>query len=308
MKVKKDYNKCYSSSIATDIWENLCDKKASIFNGDVNCLLNATVKKNIFDLIVTSPPYNIGKEYEKIKPLDEYLHHHEKIINKMIPLLKPGGSLCWQTGNNVVKNEIIPLDIEFAAIFKKHPLQLRNRIIWTFGHGLHCKRRFSGRYETILWYTKTENNLPDYKFHLDSVRVPSKYPGKRNFRGPLKGQYSSNPSGKNPEDVWTNIPNVKANHVEKSAHPCQFPVGLIQRLVLALTDTNDYVFDPFAGACTTGVAAVITGRRFLCSEINNYYAKIGKSIIDKALAGKIKYRDHNEPLYDHTKSKLSVRP
>jgi len=121
----------------------------------------------------------------------------------------------------------VPLDIQFDPIFRKHGLSLRNRIIWHFGHGLHNKRRFSGRYEVILWYTKSDN----YVFNLDDVRIPSKYPGKRHFKGPKTGQLSGNPKGKNPEDVW-DIPNVKSNHVEKTEHPCQFPVGLVERLIL----------------------------------------------------------------------------
>lgn len=83
-------------------------------------------------------------------------------------------------------------------IFKKQRLKLRNRIVWHFGHGLHASKRFSGRYETILWFSKTDN----YIFNLDSVRVPAKYPGKRHFKGPKKGQPSGNPLGKNPSDIW----------------------------------------------------------------------------------------------------------
>jgi adenine-specific DNA-methyltransferase len=94
-------------------------------------------------------------------------------------------------------------------LFKVHVLKLRNRIVWTFGHGLHCQKRFSGRHETILWFTKSD----DYKFKLDPVRVPSKYPFKKYFKGPNKGRISSNPLGKNPADVW-DIPNVKANRAE----------------------------------------------------------------------------------------------
>lgn len=193
--------------------------------------------------------------------MDKYLKWQERIIDELIPRLKKGGSLCWQVGNYVDNNEIFPLDIEFAPIFKKYKLQLRNRIIWQFGHGLHTQRRFSGRYEVVLWYTKTDSTKNSYMFNLDAVRVPAKYPAKKHFKGPKVGQFSGNPLGKNPEDVW-NIPNVKSNHVEKTEHPCQFPVGLIERLVLALTDPGALIFDPFAGVASAGVAAALHGRRF----------------------------------------------
>lgn len=196
----------------------------------------------------------------------------------MARLLKPGRKMTasdviplshviWQVGNYVDDNEIFPLDIEFAPIFKKHRLQLRNRIVWQFGHGLHTQRRFSGRYEVVMWYTKTESKKDNYTFNLDAVRTPAKYPGKKHFKGPKAGQFSGNPLGKNPEDVW-NIPNVKSNHIEKTSHPCQFPVGLIERLVLALPNQSDLVFDPFAGVASAGVAAAMHGRRLWGCEWN----------------------------------------
>jgi adenine-specific DNA-methyltransferase len=171
------------------------------------------------------------------------------------------------------------------------------------GHGLHNKRRFSGRYEVILWYTKSDN----YVFNLDDVRIPSKYPGKRHFKGPKTGQLSGNPKGKNPEDVW-DIPNVKSNHVEKTEHPCQFPVGLVERLVLALTNEDDLVFDPFAGVGSAGVAAAIHHRRFWGAEILPEYVALARARIKCALNGKPRYRPHDKPLYDHTKSNLSKIP
>jgi len=271
--------------------------------GDVNeCLLHLP-KEPIFDLVVTSPPYNLGKEYEKREALEHYLEWQKSIIDEIVPRLKPTGSLCWQVGNFIANGQILPLDIEMAPIFKAHGLKMRNRIIWTFGHGLHTKRRFSGRYEVVLWYTKGD----DYTFDLDAVRIPAKYPGKRYFKGPKVGELSGNPLGKNPEDVW-DIPNVKNNHCEKTEHPCQFPVGLIERLVLALTKTGDLVFDPFAGVGSAGVAAAIHGRRFLGCELMERYAEIGLNRIQAAIEGRAIYRPHDKPVYDHTTSSLSRRP
>ena len=113
--------------------------------------------------------------------------------------------------------------------------------------------------------------------------------------------------GKNPEDVW-DIPNVKSNHVEKTIHPCQFPVGLIERLVLSMTNEGDWVFDPFAGVASAGVAAAIHKRKFCGCDISSEYLDIGKERIEEALQGKAKYRPHDKPIYDHTQSKLSKRP
>lgn len=282
----------------------------AIWQCDTEDFLKALPEEPLFDLVVTSPPYNIGKSYEKKDTLETYMAWQRRIIDLIIPRLKPDGSLCWQVGNFVDNGQIVPLDIEFAPIFKSHGLQMRNRVIWHFGHGLHTRRRFSGRYEVVLWYTKTE----DYFFDLDAVRVPAKYPGKRHFKGPRRGEISGNPLGKNPEDVWEdvedvwNIPNVKSNHVEKTGHPCQFPVGLIERLVLSMTRPGGLVFDPFAGVASAGVAAAVHGRRFWGCELMAEYAKEGKRRLDEALSGSARYRPHDKPLYDHTQSSLSKLP
>lgn len=211
-----------------------------------------------FDLIITSPPYNVGKSYETKTSIEKYLETQEEIITELIRTLSENGNLCWQVGNYVDKGEVFPLDIFYYQIFKKHGLKLRNRIIWHFGHGLHASNRFSGRYETILWFSKSS----EYIFNLDNVRVPSKYPGKRHFKGPNKGLPSGNPLGKNPSDIWKivaqdweaelwDIPNVKSNHPEKTEHPCQFPIELVERCVLALTNEYSWVLDPFAGVGST---------------------------------------------------------
>ena len=108
------------------------------------------------NLIITSPPYNIGKEYEKRISIEKYTDVQSEIIAQLYKKLRNDGSICWQVGNFVDKGEVYPLDILYYPVFKKLGMKLRNRIIWKFGHGLHASKRFSGRYETILWFTKTD--------------------------------------------------------------------------------------------------------------------------------------------------------
>lgn len=247
-------------------------------------------------LIVTSPPYNIGKTYEARSSLDEYLDAQRKVIAESVRLLNSRGSLCWQVGNHVRNGEIVPLDTLLYSVFREHGLRLRNRIIWHFEHGLHCSKRLSGRYETILWFTKAD----DYVFNLDSIRVPSKYPGKKYFKGPKAGQLSGNPLGKNPGDVWI-FPNVKNNHVEKTLHPCQFPVELVERLVLALTRPGDTVFDPYMGVGSAIVAALKNGRGAYGCDIDQEYVRIAWDRVDQLQAGTLKTRPMDKPVYDPTK-------
>lgn len=251
--------------------------------------------KESMHLIVTSPPYNLGKKYEKRTSLDVYIEEQSAAIAEAVRLLNPHGSICWQVGNHVDDGEVFPLDIILYDLFKNHGLKLRNRIIWSFGHGLHCQKRFSGRHEAILWFTKSDN----YKFNLDQVRVPSKYPNKKHFKGPNRGKISSNPLGKNPSDLWE-IPNVKANHVEKTLHPCQFPVALIERLVLALTNPGDNVLDPYLGVGSAAIAALKHGRHAYGCDIMQEYVDVAQDRINQLFAGTLRTRPMNKPIYDPT--------
>jgi adenine-specific DNA-methyltransferase len=244
-------------------------------------------------LIVTSPPYNLGKSYEKKTSNELYIEQQSAAIAEAFRLLHPRGSICWQVGNYIDGGEVFPLDILLYQKFKDLGMRLRNRIIWTFGHGLHCQNRFSGRYETILWFTKSD----DYTFHLDPVRIPSKYPEKKYFKGPKRGQFSGNPLGKNPSDVW-DIPNVKANHVEKTDHPCQFPVGLVERLVLALTEKDDNVLDPYLGVGSTAIAALKHHRNAYGCDTVKSYIKTALDRIEELQQGTLRTRPMNKPIYE----------
>jgi adenine-specific DNA-methyltransferase len=281
------------------------DERAVLFHGDCLELLKQIPDGSI-QLVVTSPPYNIGKEYEKKLNLDQYLEQQANVIKECVRVLNEKGSICWQVGNYVDNGSIIPLDTVLFPIFHELGLVLRNRIIWHFEHGLHCSRRFSGRYETIIWFTRKSK---DYVFNLDPVRVPQKYPAKKYFKGPKKGQYSCNPLGKNPGDVW-DIPNVKSNHVEKTEHPCQFPVELIERLVLAMTNENDWVLDPFLGVGTSIIAALRHNRRGAGAETVQRYVEIARERIKKAINGTLKVRPMNKPIYnpDQKRNNLTVAP
>jgi adenine-specific DNA-methyltransferase len=289
------YKICYEFSLSRHI---------VVYPGDCLELLHRIPDESM-QLIITSPPYNIGKEYEKKLKLKVYLDQQAEVIRECVRVLSPQGSICWQVGNYVNNGSIIPLDTVLYPIFTEFGLTMRNRIIWHFEHGLHCSKRFSGRYETIIWFSKTK----DYVFNLDPVRVPQKYPGKKYFKGPKAGKYSCNPLGKNPGDLWV-IPNVKSNHVEKTEHPCQFPVELIERLVLSMTNEDDWVFDPFLGTGTTIIAAIRHNRRGVGAETVSKYLDIAHDRIEQEMAGTLRTRPLHKPVYDPEEAgnKLTVAP
>lgn len=291
------------------------DSSIVIYQGDTLDLLK-TVPSGLCRLIVTSPPYNLGKQYEEPKALAEYLADQEHVIEEILRCLAADGSLCWQVGNYVDQGEVYPLDTLFYPIFKKHGLKLRNRIIWHFGHGLHASRRFSGRYETLLWFTKSDR----YVFNLDSVRVPAKYPGKTFYKGPNRGKPSGNPLGANPSDIWTfllqewesefwEIPNVKSNHPEKTVHPCQFPVELVERCVLALTKKGDWVLDPYMGVGSALIAGLMHDRRVMGCDKEPGYVDIACQRLSDYFAGRLKVRKMGTPVYTPTgREKVSQIP
>ena len=280
------------------------DADAVVYKGDCQGLLRQ-IPDEAIQLIVTSPPYNVGKSYESKQSLASYVEEQEPVIEQCVRVLAASGSLCWQVGNYIEKGRsgsIVPLDIALYPLFVKYGLKMRNRIIWHFEHGLHCTKRLSGRYETIIWFTKSD----DYYFDADPIRVPQKYPGKKHFKGPKAGQYSSNPLGKNPGDVWI-FPNVKSNHVEKTDHPCQFPIELVERLVLSMSRKGDWVLDPFAGVGTTMAAAVRCERRGAGAEILAKYVETARDRVRAAAAGQLRVRERNTPIFDPDKAGASLR-
>ena len=294
----------------------------TIFNG--NCIdLLEQIEDNSLQLIITSPPYNIGKEYEKRKPLKDYIEFQKKVIDLCANKLKPSGSICWQVGNYLngtgKGTEVFPLDIILYDLFKQNKLSLRNRIVWYFGHGLHGKYRLSGRHETILWFTKTD----EYTFDLDPLRVDQKYPGKNHYKGEKKGEPSGNKKGKNPGDVLFpneifaenefqqliyNIPNVKANHVEKTTHPAQYPIALVKRLIEGLSNKGDTVFDPFLGSGTTVAAAILSNRKAIGSELDQAYCKIALERAKQAIDNKLPEREDKPPYTPPKNTPLTTKP
>ena len=294
-ETKIEISKTYDAQVDVVLFEGRCQD------------LLPSIPSDSTDLIITSPPYNLGKKYETPLALHEYLKEQMEVIEELVRVLAPEGSLCWQVGNYVNNGEVFPLDIYYYEIFKRFELKLRNRIIWRFNHGLHASKRFSGRYETILWFTKNDK----YFFNLDAVRVPAKYPGKRHYKGPKKGQPSGNPLGKNPSDMWDivkrdweeevwDIPNVKSNHPEKTIHPCQFPIELVERCVLALTDKGGVVLDPYCGVGSTIIAALKHERRSIGSDQDSEYVEKATERIHCFANGMLPIRPLGKPIHKPT--------
>jgi adenine-specific DNA-methyltransferase len=262
------------------------------FINSANELVINQIDDYSLDLVLTSPPYNIGKSYERVQPLASYLEAQDYVIGALANKITEHGNIAWQVGFTLDKGELVPLDAILYPLFKKHGFKLRNRVVWTFGHGMHAKKKFSGRHETVMVFSKAG---PAGYFDLDSVRVPQKYPEKRSYKGPNKGNLSGNPLGKNPGDVW-DIPNVKAHHVEKTLHDCQFPIALAQRLIRSLSPIAGVVFDPYAGVGSTNCAAVLEDRRSVGAEMDRKFFQMGLERLQSAIDGTLAYRPLSKPI------------
>lgn len=281
--------------------------EADLRLGDSLVVLDEVADETV-RLVVSSPPYNIGKSYERTQlTAEEYNALHSSIAKKLVAKLVPGGSVCWQVGNHVRNGELFPLDLTFYSIFQQLGLKLRNRVIWRFNFGLNADRRFSGRYETLLWFTKGD----EYHFNVDPVRVPQLYPGKRHSakKGAKAGLPSGNPGGKNPSDYWEfdarkhfeeeaiwDIPNVKALHPEKTDHTCQFPVELVERCVLALTQPGELVLDPFVGVGSSVIAAIKHGRNAIGIEKEQQFIDIASDRVSDLKGGVLPLRPLGKPV------------
>lgn len=275
---------------------------ASIRNSDCRRGIPHLPDKSV-RLVVSSPPYFIGKSYDESRSISDYKSLMGTVIQKLSPKLTDKASVCWQVGNHVSASGYTPLDFLTHDLMSAAGFKLQNRIIWTFGHGTHATKRFSGRYETILWYTKEDR----YIFNLDDIRVPQKYPGKRHYKGSKRGQFSGNPKGKNPSDVW-DIPNVKAQHIEKTAHDCQFPVALSSRLIKALSNEGDTILDPFLGSGTTAVSALLNKRSVVGYEIESRFANIAINRLKGVIDGSTAVRPDTPPTLPDMNSAVATKP
>jgi adenine-specific DNA-methyltransferase len=248
-----------------------------LFNDDV-----VYVQKNIdhplFDAIITSPPYNIGKEYENVKPVKEYVDWSIEWINDSSRLLKQYGSLLLNLGYVSIKEHGRAVPIPYL-LWDKIPLYLNQEIVWNYTAGVACKNYLSPRNEKILWYVKDNEK---YTFNLDEIRDKNvKYPNSKRH-----GRLRVNTLGKNPSDVWE-IAKVTTgsnrSSAERTPHPCQFPTDLIDRLVLGFTNKNDVVFDPFVGSGTTFETCIKHNRFCVGVEIKSEYCEIAKNRIKDVL-------------------------
>lgn len=221
------------------------------------------------ELIVTSPPYNIGKAYEKVLSVEDYILWCTQWMRRIYDVTADKGAFWLNVGYLEVAGKGLCVPIGYL-LWDKSPFYFIQEIVWVYGAGVPAKRRLSPRNEKWLFYAKDAKN---FTFNLDAIRDPNvKYPNQRK-----KGKFRCNPLGKNPSDVWefskvTTGDNRSSR--ERTGHPAQFPLGVVERVIKACSQPAEVVFDPFAGSCSTGIAANGLGRIFIGFEIREDYCKL----------------------------------
>ncbi len=246
-----------------------------IYKGD--CLeLMKLLGEDVFDLVVTSPPYNIGKAYEQTRSLEDYLAWSEKWINEVYRLTKTQGSFWLNLGYLTIPNKAHAIPISYL-LWDKIPFYLIQEVVWNYGAGVAAKKFFSPRNEKFMWYVKDANN---YTFNLDDVRDPNvKYPNQKK-----NGKIKVNPLGKNPTDVWQ-IPKVTSGQnrssKERTPHPAQFPKALIERIIKSSSNEGDIILDPFMGSGTTAEVALQNNRVVVGFEIKKEYIEVSSKRLER---------------------------
>jgi site-specific DNA-methyltransferase (adenine-specific) len=243
-----------------EIWmdKNGMIETNKIICGDAIAVMKEFPSESV-DLIIADPPYNLGKDYgnnRDMKAWHEYEDFTKDWLTEAIRLMKPTASIYVFMGVRFISNLFRIMEDDFNLIFN-------GWVTWHYTQGMGRKRGFSPRHEDILYFTKSE----DFTFNLDDVRIPQKYFRKRN-----------NMSGANPGDVWQ-FSHVHYCSAEREAHPTQKPEALMERIIRASSNENDFVFDPFVGSGTTCRIANLLNRKWIGVDLNPEYVEMSESRI-----------------------------
>lgn len=252
-------------------------ERYAIYHGDCIDLLDA-LPANSIDLTFTSPPYNIGKEYETVMPITEFVDWCAVWLACAYKATASNGALLLNVGYVSLpeRGRAVPLAY---LLWDKTDFYLQQEIVWNYGAGVAAKKFLSPRNEKVLWYVK---NHEEYCFNLDDIRDPDvAYPNQKR-----KGKLRCNAIGKNPSDVWQ-IAKVTSGSgrasKERTAHPAQFPLDLCERAIKGFSPSKGIVIDPFLGSGSTIEACLQWGRYSIGFEIKPDYCAVASERIRRAL-------------------------
>jgi len=211
--------------------------------------------------------------------IKEYIQWCSTWLQQVARLITDNGAFWLNLGYIPISDRGKAIPIPYL-LWDKVPMFLQQEVVWNYGAGVAGKRFFSPRNEKFLWYLK---NSDSYTFNLDQIRDPNvKYPNQKK-----NGKIKVNPIGKNPSDVWE-FPKVTSGagraSKERTPHPAQFPIAVIDRIILGCSNSNDLIMDPFLGSGTTAAVAIRRGRYCVGFEIRKDYCDIACERLSRGLS------------------------
>jgi adenine-specific DNA-methyltransferase len=266
------------SALGAPFWQR---GTLALYHGD--CLdLMAALPAGCVDLTVTSPPYNIGKAYEKALPIDEYLDWSERWMAAVHRITRPAGAFWLNLGYVPYppRGRAVPLPY---LLWDRTSFYLVQEVVWHYAAGVAARHSFSPRNEKWLWYVR---DPAAYTFNLDAVRDPDvKYPNQKK-----NGRLRVNQAGKNPGDVWI-IPKVTTGQgmdgqrasPERTKHPAQFPLAVVDRIIRAASNQSELVLDPFVGSGSALEAAFRADRVGIGFDTSREYLEIAANRLERVI-------------------------
>lgn len=244
--------------------------------------LASLLPKNFVDLLILDPPYNLTKNFNGRKftklAVDDYTSWLNEVVVFLLPLLKPTASIyiCgeWFTSASIF------------TVAATHFI-VRNRITWEREKGRGARLNWKNASEDIWFCTRSE----DYTFKVDAVKLRRKVIAPyRKVDGTPK-DWESTQEGDfrdtHPSNIWTDITIPFWSMPENTDHPTQKSEKLIAKIVLASTNSGDFVLDPFLGSGTTSVVAKKLGRRYLGIEVDEDYCLLAEKRLELALGADV---------------------
>lgn len=219
-------------------------------------------------LMVTSPPYNVGKEYDEDLTLTEYLSMLHRVFKEVRRVLVPGGRACINIAN-LGRKPYLPLHVWIIQEMHKLEFLMRGELIWDKG---------SSAAASTAWGSWCSPSNPTLRDVHEYILVFSKGTYKRQPPQRRRGTITRDEFLEWTKSVWT----FGAESAKRVKHPAPFPVELPARLIQLYTYESEVVLDPFIGSGSTAVAAITHNRHFIGYEINEEYVKIAQKRVQKA--------------------------
>ena len=292
---REDYNFMDLFENKSDLEIKESDNSCVILGDCINILKQ--IKSNSIDLIFADPPYGIGKDFGVAKDLFESAECYQKWssiwIDECMRILKHTGTMYLMSSTQFMPTLDIYIDSKYFII---------NRIVWIYdSSGVQSKSKFGSLYEPILMITHNSNTK--YTFNYKDIMIEARTGAKRKLIDYRKTPPQPYNEKKVPGNVW-DFSRVRYKMDEYENHPTQKPEALLERIILASSNTGDIVLDPFSGTFTTSAVAVRLGRKAIGIEINPEFYKIGlrRTGICNKYNGELLFRDKSRKTKNKSKN------